>query len=66
MLYQMFQIMGEFKMTKGELIKALQDDPSPDDITTMDLMRMVESSSAFNFWKETEENIYTDQDGEPI
>ena len=23
-------------------------------------------SSAFNFWKETGENIYTDQNGEPI
>jgi hypothetical protein len=37
-----------------------------DVITTIDLMRLAESSGAFDFWKEAGEDIYTDQDGESI
>ena len=37
-----------------------------DDITTMELMRLAESSGAFDFWKEAGEDIYTDRDGEPV
>lgn len=37
-----------------------------DDVSTLSLMRLVEQSGAFDFWKEEGENIYTLEDGEPV
>ena len=37
-----------------------------DDVSTLSLMRFVEQSGAFDFWKEEGENIYTLEDGEPV
>ena len=52
-----------------EYIKSISidsDDIGTDEPHRTDLGIGVSSVNAFNFWKETGENIYTDQDGEPI
>lgn len=36
------------------------------DLPTRELMRSTEQSGAFDFWKDEGEQIYTDQDGEPV
>jgi hypothetical protein len=37
-----------------------------DDVPTRALMQLAEQGSAFDFWNEEGENIYTAQDGEPL
>ncbi len=50
--------VGTNYFNKGDVLEL----PKPEK-STMDLMRMAESSGSFDFWKETGEDIYTDQDG---
>ena len=37
-----------------------------DDVPIWDIMRLVEQSGAFGFWKEEGEDIYSSKDGEPV
>lgn len=37
-----------------------------DDVPIWDIMRLVEQSGAFGFWKEEGEDIYSSEDGEPV
>jgi hypothetical protein len=37
-----------------------------DDVCTLGLMRLVEQSGAFDFWKQDGEDIYSAQNGEPV
>lgn len=37
-----------------------------DDVPMWDIMRLVEQSGAFGFWKEEGEDIYSSEDGEPV
>lgn len=36
------------------------------DVSTADLMRLAETGSAFDFWHEEGEDIYSVKDGEPV
>ncbi|MBW3539824.1 MAG: hypothetical protein KY476_06110 [Planctomycetes bacterium] len=38
----------------------------PEDATRQQWMRLAERSGAFSFWDDPGEDIYTDDDGEPI
>ena len=37
-----------------------------DDVPTLGIMRLAEQSSAFDFWQEEGEDIYSIEDGEPV
>ena len=37
-----------------------------DDVPIWDIMRLVEQSGAFGFWKEEGEAIYSSEDGKPV
>jgi len=37
-----------------------------DDLPTRSIMRLAEQSSAFDFWREKGEDIYSAEDGEPL
>jgi hypothetical protein len=39
-------------------------DIQEEDVPTIGIMKLAEQSGSFNFWKDDEENIYTDSDGE--
>lgn len=37
-----------------------------DDIPTVGLMRLADQGGAFDFWQEAGEDIYSEEDGEPV
>ena len=37
-----------------------------DDVPTAAIMRLAETGGAFDFWKEEGEDLYSEEDGEPI
>lgn len=37
-----------------------------DDVSTQVMMRLAESSGAFEFWNDAGEDVYSAQDGEPV
>jgi len=37
-----------------------------DDVPTLGIMRLIEQGGAFDFWKETAEDLYSAEDGEPV
>ena len=37
-----------------------------DDVPTLGMMRLAEQGSAFDFWREAGEEIYSAEDGEPV
>ena len=37
-----------------------------DDITTLEIMQLMEQSGSFDFWKEDGEEIYSSEDGEAV
>jgi hypothetical protein len=39
---------------------------APEDATRRQWMRLIETSRAFDFWNDPAEDIYTEEDGEPI
>ena len=39
---------------------------SEDDVPTLGLMRLIEQSGSFDFWKEDGEDLYSIEDGEPV
>ena len=36
----------------------------PEDVTTDDVMRAIETSGTLDFWNDPEEDVYTEQDGD--
>jgi hypothetical protein len=37
-----------------------------DDVPTAAIMRLAETGGAFDFWKEEGEDLYSEEDGEPV
>jgi hypothetical protein len=37
-----------------------------DDVPTVAIMRLAETGGAFDFWKEEGEDLYSEEDGEPV
>jgi hypothetical protein len=37
-----------------------------DDVPTLDIMRLVEQSGTFDFWRQEEEDIYSIEGGAPV
>jgi hypothetical protein len=46
--------------------EAVDVQSTDDDVSTQAMMRLAESSGAFEFWNASGEDIYSAQDGEPV
>ena len=61
-------VIGDDAFTLGtENLTLLQSYPAnPEEPTREQWMRLAETSPGLDFWKNPEEDVYTDTDGEPI
>lgn len=57
-----FERLVELAQQYEEIIVRRQED----DVPIWDIIRLVEQSGAFGFWKEEGEDIYSSEDGEPV
>jgi len=52
----------EWARLKQQIAVEFEDDG----VSTIAMMRLAEQGGAFDFWKESAEDIYSPQDGEPL
>jgi hypothetical protein len=57
-----FERLIELARRYDEIVVQMHED----DVPTSGIMRLAEQGGSFDFWKDTAEDIYSAEDGEPV